>query len=126
MSSTEPVTYSLHRGSCTMEADGIFSLSDTNGQPIDTANDGSALCAPPSSLVSTFGGTIMKLNFKAGFAVLLGIVTARLIVYFAGWSFYSSSEPFDVWNLAVEMGLPATAAMLWFWILQSAFKSPSK
>jgi hypothetical protein len=68
----------------------------------------------------------MKLNFKAGFAVLLGLVTARFLFHFADWSYNSFRDPFDIGKIVVGFGVPIAATMIWFWILQVAFKSRSK
>jgi hypothetical protein len=68
----------------------------------------------------------MKLNFKAGFAVLLGLVTARFVFHFAGWSYNSFRDPFDLGKMVVGFGVPIAATMIWFSILQAVFKSRSK
>jgi hypothetical protein len=68
----------------------------------------------------------MKLNFKAGFAVLLGLVTARFVFHSADWSYNSFRDPFDLGKMVVGFGVPIAAAMIWFWILQAIFKSRSK
>jgi hypothetical protein len=54
----------------------------------------------------------MKLNFKAGFAVLLGLVTARSVFHFANWSYNSFRDPFDLGKMVVGFGVPIAATMI--------------
>jgi hypothetical protein len=68
----------------------------------------------------------MKLNFKAGFAVLLGLATGRFIFHIAGWSYNSFNGPFDFRKLVIEYAVPIAATMIWLWIIQMIFKPRSK
>jgi len=68
----------------------------------------------------------MKLNFKAAFAVLLGLVTARLVFHLAGWSHNSFRDPFDSWKLVAGYGVPVAATLIWYWILQVTYRSRSE
>jgi hypothetical protein len=68
----------------------------------------------------------MKLNFKAGFAVLLGLFSARLIFHLARWNYNSFNGPFDLWKLAIEYGVPIAATLIWLWIIQMIFKPRNK
>lgn len=69
------------------------------------------------------GSQIMKLNLNAGFAGLLGLVTARLVFDVANWSYNSFRDPFDLGKLVVRLGVPVAATLIWFWIFQAAFKT---
>lgn len=65
----------------------------------------------------------MKPNFNAGFAGLLGLITARFVFDFANWSYNSFRDPLDLGKGVVRFGVPIAAALIWFWILQAAFKT---
>ena len=68
----------------------------------------------------------MKLNFKAGFAVLLGLVTGWIIFHLAGWHYNLFDSPFDFWKLLIEFGVPIAAMLIWMWIIQMIFRPRSK
>ncbi len=68
----------------------------------------------------------MKLNFKAGFAVFLGMLTARYLLHLAHWSYRPIDDPFVMWKTAVDYGLPVVNAMIWLWIIEMAFAPRSK
>lgn len=69
------------------------------------------------------GSHTMKLNLNAGFAGLLGLATARFVFDLANWSYNSFRDPFDLGKMVVRWGVPIAATMIWFWILQAAFKT---
>lgn len=70
--------------------------------------------------------TYMKLNFKAGFAVFLGILTAAYIFHLAHWSYHPFDDAFDAWKATVAFGLPIVNTMIWLWFIEMAFKPRSK
>ena len=68
----------------------------------------------------------MKLNWNAGCAVIIGIVTSRLVSYFINWSYNPFRDPFVFWKLIVEFGVPIAAVLVWLWIIQMVVKPRSK
>jgi hypothetical protein len=66
----------------------------------------------------------MKLNWKAGFAVLLGLISARVIFYLAH---YNSSDDFSSFRrLVIDFGVPMATTLIWLWIIETILKSRSK
>lgn len=98
--------------------------------PLSSRRFGDSCSRPVSSGGRRTGSSgccyAMKLNLHAGFAVLLGLATARFTFYLTDWSYHVFRDPFNVGKMAVELGVPVTATMIWFWILRVAFKSRSK
>jgi hypothetical protein len=68
----------------------------------------------------------MKLNYKAGLAVLLGLVTARIVFHLTGWTYNLFHDPFSLWSAILQLGVPAALGAAWYWILQAVFKPKPK
>jgi hypothetical protein len=68
----------------------------------------------------------MKLNFKAGFAVLLGLITAMLVFDLTDWTYNLFRDPFDLWKMFVRLAVPVAATLFWLAILQMKFKPKGK